>query len=165
LRKRLAGFFRGWLPKEPSCANPFPAQAGQQPKRRGYIVYIVSFIAVFAALMYGLGLWNDYATLAAAPTGVLATTVVSVLFRKPNQNKPITEGERRGARIFGVFNVVMVGVFVGTYFLINPNIKSGEEKLGLWIILLFTLFLVNNLLYRNYTKQTGPDGKGASKYA
>jgi membrane protease YdiL (CAAX protease family) len=152
----LEEFCRGWLPQEPARAKPVLAQASQQPKR-GYILFMASFVAVFAAVavMYGLGLGNNYVTLVAAPIGVLTAIVVNVLFRKPIQNKPLTEKGRRAAGIIAGANVAMVSVLLGTYFLINPIIKSGEVKLGLWIILLLALFLVNNLLLREFKKQTG----------
>jgi cobalamin synthase len=160
-RKSLEQQIRGWLPKEPACANPFSAQAGPRLKRRGYVRYVGLFAAVFVAdllvmgVVYRLGLGNNYATFAAATTGVLAMVVASVLFKKPNQNKPITKRERRLAKIIAMTNAGMVCVFLGTYYLINPNIESAEATLGLWIALLLSGFMVNNLLYRKFKKQTG----------
>ncbi len=163
-KRRFDSWFRGWLPKEPSHTNPFPIQTNQQPSKRRYTAYLTIFVGVLAAVFltmsaaYGLGLGNNDATFAAATAGVMATIVVSIMLRAPrapNQNKPLTEKGRRAAKIIAGTNAGMVGVFLGTYFLVNPIIKSVELTLGLWIVLLLSMFLVNNLLYRNFKKQTG----------
>jgi len=45
--------------------------------------------------------------------------------QKPNQNKPLTEEGKRAAKTIGIANFVMAGVFLGTYFLVNPIIQRA----------------------------------------
>ena len=161
LKKSWKDQIRGWIPKEPSFPSTVTAQVNQKTNHHhNVIAYIAIFAGVFAAVFlsmsaaYGLGLGSDYATFAAAMAGVMATIVASVMFSKSNQNKPpLTERGRSAAKIIAAANVVIVGIFLGTYFLVNPIIKSAELTLGLWIVLLLSMFLVNNMLYRNFKKQ------------
>jgi hypothetical protein len=102
---------------------------------------------------YGLGLGNSYAVVAVATAGVIAAIVVGVMFREPSKNRPLTAGVKRAARTIAGANVGMVCVFLGTYFLVNPIIESAVLTLCLWIALLLSMFLVNNLLYRSFKKQ------------
>lgn len=152
---------RGWLPNNPS----FPSITAQGNQKTSHysriIVYTTIFVSVFSAVFltmsaaYGLGLGNVGATFAAATTGVMTSIVANILLKKPDQNKPLTAEGKKAAKIFAGANASMVGVFLGTYFLVNPNIKSAELTLGLWIVLLATMFAVNNLLYRRFKKQIG----------
>ncbi|XHH10401.1 MAG: hypothetical protein ACFCUE_07170 [Candidatus Bathyarchaeia archaeon] len=157
LRNRI----RGWLPKEPSFANPLVSQVSQHPKRRVYIAYSIVFFSVFAAVFItmsigqGLGLDSTNLSFGAATAGVIAAILVGIMLRKPTQNKPLTKTGKRTAKKIAAVNAGYVGVFLGTYFLVNPCIRRVEVTLGLWIVLLFSMFLVNNLLYRNFKKQLG----------
>jgi hypothetical protein len=153
----LGSFIRGWLPK-PACATPFPAQASQKPKTRSYAV---GFVAVCAAVflsmgaMHALGL-GAYDSFAAGAAGALATIVFSILLnRTHNQSRPPTEGQKRAAAIIALANAGMAILFLGTYFFVNPNLASSEVTLGLWVILLLSFFIINNLLGKKFKKQTG----------
>ncbi|MCW4028060.1 MAG: hypothetical protein NWE92_00225 [Candidatus Bathyarchaeota archaeon] len=157
--KAFLNRIRGWLPKDPALSSTVTAQANPNIRHRLTLknclaIFIIPFatVLIMMALMHGLGLGNNYATSAAVGIGILATVAVSVLFREPIQNQPLTKEGRRVATIIGVVNVGMIGVFLGTYLWINPNLAS-EITLGLWIALLAAFFLVNNLLYRNLKKQ------------
>jgi hypothetical protein len=77
-------------------------------------------------------------------------------FNPPNKKISLTEEGRKTARIIGWTNAGMLYLFLGTYFLVNPNIKNAEVTLGLWIALLFSMFAVNSLLYRRLKKQMAP---------
>ncbi len=171
LKQRSKKLFRGWLPQEPSFPNPrknrvFVNQRAKKPLQ--IKLYIGIFAAAFAtefitlSVLYLLGA-GSYASYAAGPAAVIITIVISILLSKPHkqiemENRLSTEGEKRAASIIGIVNVVMGSVLLGTYFLIQPNIKSGEVTIGLWIALLLTWLLVNNLLYRNYKKQAPASG-------
>lgn len=135
-------------------------------------LFIGIFAAVFTAVFITMGILEviglgSYASYAAGAVAALASVVSSVLLRKPRnqsskhsemKNRSMTEGERKASKIIGVANAIMLSIFLGTYFLIAPNIKSSEVTLGLWIIFSLSLILVNTLLVRNYKKQTRPDG-------
>ncbi len=156
----LKNRFRGWIPQGPNCTNPLIAQANPKPKRK-YTTYIVSFVAVYAAVFLSIGAMHllglgAYDSFAAGISGALAFLAVTFLFnRSHNQSIPTTEMQKRAAKRIAIVNVGMVGVFLGTYFWVNPNIANSTVTLGLWIALLFACFLVNNLLARNFKKQTG----------
>ncbi|MCW4025505.1 MAG: hypothetical protein NWF01_10810 [Candidatus Bathyarchaeota archaeon] len=156
--KSLENRLRGWIPQEPNCTNHFPAQAN--PKQRNYTPYIASFLAVYAAVFLSMGAMHllglgAYDSFAAGISGALAFIAVTIfLNRSHNQSMPITETQKRAAKRIAIVNVGMVVVLLGTYLWVNPNIANSTVTLGLWIALLFACFLVNNLLARNFKKQT-----------
>jgi hypothetical protein len=168
VKKRLHKPIHGWLPKDQS----FPNQAfevNQNPKKLTQTkLYIGIFAAAFAtefivlSVLYLVGA-GSYVSYAAGAAAVIITIVVSILLSKPHkqiemENRLSTEGEKRASTMIGIVNIVMAGIMLGTYFLIQPIIKSSEVTLGLWTALLLTWLLVNNLLYRNYKKQAPPSG-------
>jgi hypothetical protein len=162
VKKNLEKCIQGWLPKETASPTTVSAQVSQKTRRPLSQVYLAIFGITFGtalivtALLYWLGLGNAYVTFTSAVVGVLASIVFSVLSsRKSTQNKPLTKEAKKVAALIGVVNVGMVGVFLGTYLWVNPNIQSGMVTLGLWIILLFACFLVNNTLGRKLKKQIG----------
>ncbi len=162
IKRSIQSHFRGWIPTEPSFPSAVTAQVPQKPSRhQAIIAYLAIFAGVFIAVFLAMSVTSaldlgiNYATTAAATAAVMAAIVVSLLLRKPNQNKPLTEVGKRAAKVIAGANVVMVGVFLGTYFLVNPNIGSAELTLALWIVLLSLMFLVNNLLFRHFKKQSG----------
>ena len=166
--KSLNDRIRGWLPKDQS----FPNQAfmvNQKTKKPAQTkLYIGIFVAAFAtefltlSVLYLVGA-GSYVSYTAGAAAVIITIVISVLLSKPHkqsemENRLSTEGEKRAGALIGAANIVMGGVLLGTYFLIQPNITSVEVTLGLWITLLLTWLIVNNLLFRNYKKQAPPSG-------
>jgi hypothetical protein len=90
----------------------------------------------------------------AATVGIITAIAVNLKFNAPNKNIHLTEEGRKTARIIGWANAGMLYVFLGTYFLVNPNIQSTEVTLGLWVVLLSLMFAVNSLLVRRLKKQT-----------
>jgi ABC-type antimicrobial peptide transport system permease subunit len=162
VKKNLEKCIQGWLPKETASPTTVSAQVSQKTRRPLSQVYLAIFGITFGTalivtvILYGLGLGNAYVTFTSAAVGVLASIVFSVLSsRKSTQNKPLTKEAKKAAATIGVANAAMGGVFLGTYVWVNPLISSGMLALGLWIILLFTLFAINHLLSRNLKKQIG----------
>jgi membrane protease YdiL (CAAX protease family) len=152
---------RGWFPHDPSYANTVAPQISQKASHRKIATYITLFVCVFAtailstAAAYGLGLGN-IAGAVGATAGIIAAIAVNVKFNAPNQKLSLTEEGRKTARIIGWANAGMLYLFLGTYFLVNPNIMSAELTLGLWVVLLFSMFAVNSLLVRRIKKQMAP---------
>jgi hypothetical protein len=70
-----------------------------------------------------------------------------------------TETEAKAFKIASVANAIMVGAFLGTHLLINPNNSNIEASITLWSIFVPSLILVNVLLYRYFKKQAQPDGR------
>jgi hypothetical protein len=160
-KNRLQNLFRGWLPQEPSLATAVSPQISQKASHRRVTVYITLAVCVFTAVFlslsaaYGLGLGN-IAGFVAAAAGIITAIAVNFKFNKPNQNMTLTEEGKKTARTLGLTNLGMLCVFLGTYFVVNPAIESAELTLGVWIVLLFSMFAVNSLLYRRLKKQTMP---------
>lgn len=160
-RKSVHNYFRGWFPQEPSCTSTVSAQINQKANHRKITTYVTLFVCVFAtvflstAAAYGFGLGN-IAGAVAATAGIITAIAVNLKFNAPNQNIHLTGEGRKTAGIIGWANAGMLYVFLATYFLVNPNIKNAEVTLGLWIVLLFSMFAVNSLLVRRLKKQTAP---------
>ncbi len=159
---------RGWLPKNPTFTNQ-TFEANQKTKKPTqtklyFGIFAVAFATEFLVLsvLYLVGA-GSYVSYSAGAAAIIITIVISVLFNK--QHKPIeienrlsTEGEKRVGATIGIANIAMGIVLLGTYFLIQPNIKSSEVTIGLWLALLFAWLVINNLLIRNYKKQAPPSG-------
>jgi hypothetical protein len=92
----------------------------------------------------------------AATVGIITGIAVNLKFNAPNNKISLTEDGRKTARIIGWANAGMLYLFLGTYFIVNPNIKNAELTLGLWIVLLFSMFAVNSLLVRRIKRQMAP---------
>jgi Na+/proline symporter len=175
VKKSLGSRIRGWLPKEPYLPSTQKTemvevnQKTKKPTKTGLAVFGIAIFAVVVSaltVLQVLGLESN-APYAAGAVAALAGAVLSVLLWKPRnqisrpsemKNRSMMEGERKASKIIGVANTIMFSIFLGTYFLIDPNIKSSEVTLGLWIILSLSVILVNTLLVRYYKKQTRPDG-------
>jgi Kef-type K+ transport system membrane component KefB len=161
LKGKLESRIRGWFPQEPSCTNTVAAQIGQKASHRKITGYITLFVCVFAAVFlslsaaYGLGL-DSIAGAVAATVGIITAIAVNLKFKSPNQKISLTEEGRKTLRATAGANVGIVCVFLATWFLVNPNIKSAELTLGLWVVLVFSMFFVNSLLYRRLKKQMTP---------
>lgn len=174
--KSLRNSIRGWLPNEPSRPSTQKTRMTKLNEKTKKPTQTTGYLCIFATvfttvlitmgILYVLGL-GSYAPFAAGAVAALASAVLSVLLWKPRnqsskhsemKSRSMTEGERKASKIIGVANVIMFSIFLGTYFLIAPNIKSSEVTLGLWIIFSLSLILVNTLLVRYYKKQTCPDG-------
>ncbi len=153
-KKRQEKITRGWLPKETTYTNSFASQTDGQPKIKRYVGYIIIFTGTFLSVFLVTSVTNG-SGFAAGTAGAIALIITSIMFRKPDKSKPLTEEGKKAAKTIGIANFVMVGVFLGTYFLINPIIPNVEATLVVWIVLLSTMFLINNFLYRNFKKQTG----------
>jgi hypothetical protein len=159
--KSLQNRIRGWFPQQPSCATTVSPQISQKTSHRKITVYITLFVGVFAtvflstAAAYGLGLGN-IAGAVAATVGIITAIAVNLKFNAPNQKMSLTEEGRKTAKIIGWANAGMLYLFLGTYFLVNPNIQSAEVTLGLWAALLFSMFVINSLLVRRLKKQMAP---------
>jgi Na+/proline symporter len=171
LKKRLETRIRGWLPKEPSLPNPQKTkivevnQKTKNPTKTRLAMFCIGLFAVLFitfTILQGLGL-ESYSPFAAGAVGALAAAVLSVLLWKPRnqsskpsemKNEAKTEGERKALKIFVVANATMLGIFLVTYFLIDPINSNSELTLVYWIALVASFFLINRLLIRNYQKQT-----------
>ncbi|MGD6933649.1 MAG: hypothetical protein ACQCN5_05535 [Candidatus Bathyarchaeia archaeon] len=151
-KKRQEKITRGWLPSEPADTNYFANQTNEQPKIKRYAAYVFIFTGVFLSVFLVMSVTNG-SSFAAGTAGAVALIITIIMLRKPDQSKPLTGKSRKVAKIIGITNFVMAGVFLGTYFLINPIIQSVEATLGVWIVLLSTMFLVNTLLYKNFKKR------------
>lgn len=153
--------FRGWFPRDPPYTNAVTSQISRKANYRKIVTYITLFVCVLAtvfvstAAAYGLGFGN-IAGAVAATTGIIAAVAVNLKFNAPNQKISLTEEGRKTAKIIGWANAGMLYVFLGTYFIVNPNITSTELTLGLWVALLFSMFAVNSLLVRRLKKQIAP---------
>jgi hypothetical protein len=165
----LKNCIRGWLPKEPSFPNPQKTkmvQVTQKTKKPTQTRLALSFIFVFAVVFGTLSIFGviglgSYSPFVAGAVGALASAVSSVLLWKPRnqsskpiemKNRSMMERERKAVKIIGLANTIILCILLGIYFLINPNIKSAELTLGLWITLSLSLILVNTLLLRYYNR-------------
>jgi membrane protease YdiL (CAAX protease family) len=160
-KQRIDSWFRGWFPQEPSYTSTVSAQINQKANHRRITTYVTLFVWVFAtvflstAAAYGLGLGN-IAGAVAATVGIVIAIAVNLKFNAPNQKIFLTEEGRKTAWIIGWANAGMLYLFLGTYFIVNPNIENAELTLGLWIVLLFSMFAVNSLLVRRIKRQMAP---------
>jgi hypothetical protein len=161
VKQSLETRIRGWFPQEQTSAITVTPQISQKANHRRITTYVTLSVCVFAAVFlstaaaYGFGLGN-IAGAVAATVGIITGIAVNVKFNTPNQKIFLTEEGRKTARIIGWANAGMLYLFLGTYFLVNPNIKNAEVTLGLWIALLFSMFAVNSLLVRRLKKQMAP---------
>jgi hypothetical protein len=160
-KRSIKQHIRGWFPQEPYCTSTVSTQINQKANHRKIATYTTIIVCVFAtvflstAAAYGFGLENIIGAVAAT-VGIITAIAVNFKFNAPYQKLSLTEDERKTARIIGWANAGMFYLFLGTYFIVNPNIKNTELTLGLWIALLLAMFVANSLLVRRLKKQITP---------
>ncbi len=69
------------------------------------------------------------------------------------------ELDRKAFKVAQIANVIMVGLFLGTDFLlIRPHYESIEMSILQWSLFVPTVIAVNVLIYRHYKQRLLPKG-------